>query len=96
MEAEFNVAYRLLFSSADISNFCKAFVYMKARAERDARLRIQLENGVRVWELNNNETFLFRHELTLAIGYQKRLLRRNLTIFLNFMWITHLEMTTFL
>jgi hypothetical protein len=39
MEAEFNVAYRLLLTSTDISNFCKAFVYMKARAERDARLR---------------------------------------------------------
>ena len=48
MVFEFSLADRLIFSTPDISNFCKkSFVYLKGIADSDDILRQEIQNGIR-------------------------------------------------
>ena len=56
-----DASVRLIFRETDISNFCKSFLYLKAKVENDDFIRIQLENGYNHWEYQGGmeQTFGF-------------------------------------
>jgi hypothetical protein len=50
---DFSIADRLIFSTPDISNFCKSFAYLKGIAGRDDLLRQEIQDGIRRWDTEN-------------------------------------------
>ena len=53
MVFEFSIADRLIFSTPDISNFCKSFVYLKGIADSDDILRQEIQSGIHRWDTEN-------------------------------------------
>ena len=81
----FNVslADRLIFSTPDISNFCKSFVYLKGIADSDDILRQEIQSGIRRWDTENllDENSMFFIETGLiwrSMFYRSVLFIRNL------------------
>ena len=60
MVFDFSIADRLIFSTPDISNFCKSFVYLKGIADRDDLLRQEIQqDGIRRWDIENLLVIIF-------------------------------------
>lgn len=57
----FDPSVRLIFRQHDVSNFCKAFLYLKGKVDNNDVIRNQLENGYNHWEYEGGmeQTFSF-------------------------------------
>lgn len=66
MVFDFSLADRLIFSTPDISNFCKSFLYLKGIADRDDTLRQEIQDGIRRWDTENlldeNSDYFFHRD----------------------------------
>ena len=50
MVFDFSIADRWIFSTPDITNFCKSFVSLKGIAEKHGLLRQEIQDGIRRWD----------------------------------------------